>query len=447
MPAKLASVLSISLLLASSCADPSDIGLELDPENNQIGVFYAEIPLSASMMLLDSVNTTNQSVILAGGQTSDFFGVTESIGFSRMFIDTRATRPNENAILDSAKFQFEIIAPIGESLSQEKTLQVHQLEEPIQDISYFNNDRLAFSATPFVNGSFTLAPNRDTLVRTDVNADFAAQFFNDVKSGSNAFSDIFAFRNYFPGIAIQGNLTENTSIPVRVGGNTGMYFYYHNEGDTVPSTYAVTTASSRRFSYVSNDRTGTPLESIQETHVGYDVGDVVGTKGNTGLVIRLDTSPLEAFLDTLGNVTFNQVTLDMAPVHEFSESMSPFGINQMIFLNDDNQVYLRYDGAAITVQANNQAQQSMGPDGNVVPAVSNPAGLAYENGIQGYSVVLTNYLNAVYRSDLERKNLMIYPNQNYTSQQTGPDLYRQSLREYKVNKDNIKLKVYYSTTR
>ncbi|MBS9525373.1 hypothetical protein KI659_15240 [Litoribacter alkaliphilus] len=437
MPAKLASVLSISLILASSCADPSDIGLELDPENNQIGVFYAEIPLSASMILMDSVNTTNHLMILAGGHQSDYFGTTESIGFTRMFIDTRADRPSENAVLDSVKFQFEIISPIGSSFAQDKTLQVHQLQEPIEDISYYNYDRLAFNPSPLATGTFRLTANRDTIVRTDVNEQFANQFFNDFKSGSNAFSDIFAFRNYFNGIAIQGDVNENTSLPVRVGPNTGMFFYYHNEGDTLPSTYTVSTSQSRRFNYVNNDRSGTPLESVQETFVPYEVGNIVGAKGNTGLLIRLDTSPIDAFLDTLQNVTFNQVTLEMAPLEETTEAMPPFRTNQMLFLNDDNQVEIGFEGNPLSVQNNERSQQIIGPDNTILPAFENPAGLEYVNGIQGFSVVMTSYLNAVFRSDLERRNLLIFPNEGYYN----------TLREYRVNTDNIKLKVYYSTTR
>jgi hypothetical protein len=439
LPAKIAAVLSTSLLLASACTDPSDIGLELSPENNQIGVFYAEIPLSASMILLDSVRTNNAGgepgTLLAGGDRDPFFGVTEGIGFSRLFLNTADPKPKADAILDSAKFRFEILSPVGDSFSQNKTLTVHRLQEQILDTAYYNFDRLQFDAQPFATGSFRLVAQKDTIVSTDIEESFAYQLFNDLKAGGRTFSDLFAFREYFNGIAIKGDLEENVSIPIRPGLNTGIFLYYHNEGDTVSTSYYFSTAASRNFSYVRNDRAGTPIEQIRETNVSHQVGNRVGTKGATGLVVKLDTSPLDQFLDTLGNVTFNQVYLEVGPVENFVETRPPFQEQFMEFWAGNN-VLRRHDGRIVMVQDERNPQQEVGPDGNLIPAVEYPAILGFRNDKSIYSQSLTNYLNAVYRTNLERQDLILYPRG-----------YLRSFRQYVVDQENIKLKIYYSKTR
>jgi len=57
-----------SLLVLGGCSDPATLGLELAPENNQIGVFYKEIPLDAKVVLLDSFNTTNAGILIVGDE-------------------------------------------------------------------------------------------------------------------------------------------------------------------------------------------------------------------------------------------------------------------------------------------------------------------------------------------------------------------------------------------
>ena len=82
LPVRFTVPLLVALMGISACSDPSEI--ILDPDNNQIGGFYTEIPISASMVLLDSFNTTRPGLLVAGVDVSPFFGRTESIAYSRL---------------------------------------------------------------------------------------------------------------------------------------------------------------------------------------------------------------------------------------------------------------------------------------------------------------------------------------------------------------------------
>lgn len=446
--AKGAAALLGLVALGSACSDPSEI--ILDPDNNQIGVFYTEIPLSASMVLLDSFNTTRLGVMVAGGDVSPFFGRTEAIAYSRLSFNPGGKVPTEKAIFDSAKFHLNIGSVSGTNFSQAKTFKVHRLLESIQDTTYYNFSALQFEEETLAEGSFVVKADTINAVTMDLEEELGLDFFNKLKSNDPVFKDLFAFREYFPGIVITGNPDEQVTASIYPGSGTGMSLYYHYEGDTVPTVYPINTIQSRYFNQIINDRSGTVTEKISEPGVAYQLdGNLIGSKANVGLVIKLDTKPISDFLDTLENVTFNQFSLEMGPLENFPETKRPIPNIIMYFSGDDNNIMRRKNGDRISIQAEGQAQiEGTDTEGDVVPAVSRPSSLIFNKEKFTFSQQLNSYITAVYRSGLERTNLILYPNSPSTSAASPSPLqddeFRHSLKEYIVDKNTIKLKVYYS---
>ncbi|WP_194774973.1 DUF4270 family protein [Pararhodonellum marinum] len=431
MPAKIAAFLIIVLGFTSSCSDPSQVGIELDPDNNQIGVFYHEIPLTASMVLLDSFNTTNANVMVVGGDNSPFFGSTESIGYSRMAINVNAAKPPLNAILDSAKFSLDVDNVFGDDLSIDKSISVHPLLEPIRDISYYNSDALPFEDTPIASGSFDFSERQDTLVFMPLDEALSVDFFNRLRINDPVFNNLFTFREFFKGIAIKGNPDENTSTSIGLGGGTSMLFYYHVDGDTVASTYTISTGQSRNFNGVVNDRSGTPTSIITESGVAYPIEGEVGSKANVGLLLKLDMTPFHTFLDTIQNITFNQVLMELGPVSPFAETNAPIRTMTMFLENGNNGILPQAPGELNYIEFFNQQGQPQ------------PNQLTLTTESRLFSQFITTYTNQLYRQGRQRTDLLLYPNIPPVSS----DDFKRSLREYRVDTDNIKLKIYYSRIR
>tara|TARA_R110001592_G_scaffold9049_5_gene48596 strand:- start:62299 stop:63684 length:1386 start_codon:yes stop_codon:yes gene_type:complete len=439
------------VIFAGACSDPSEIGLVLDPGSNQIGVFYEEISLSSFLVLEDSLNTTNQSRLVVGGDHSDIFGTTESIGYSRLSFNPGGTLPDDNAIFDSAIFNFNIVDLIADDFEVEKEFKVHRLLEAIEDTTYYSFDALDFEEnTTLAEGSFLLQADTVNQVSMDLNPDFAAELFGKLTSQDPAFDDIFAFRAYFPGIVIKGDPAQNTSISLAIGGGTGITMYYHYDGDTVSTSYPINTIQSRHFNQVISDRQGTVTEQIDEKNVAYDVaGDKVGVKAGLGMLLKLDMDPLHEFLDTLENVTFNQILLEVGPVDEYPEGKNPYGALVMYFATDGGEFYRRdFDGSKVAVQGENNTQTGFDQDGNIVPVTGNQTGLAFNTETGVYSNQITSYVNALYRSGLVKTDLFLYPNTPSTeSGVVTYDAFKRSLKEFVVDKDQIKIKIYYSKIR
>jgi hypothetical protein len=441
LQAKLALVLFITFPIFSSCEDPSNLGLELDPSSNQLGVFYQEIPLTALVIQQDSLLTTNPESLVFGEDEGDFFGKTDATAYTRLLYNRNLALPDAEAVLDSVRFNFNLRAVNGDDLSEEKTIQVHRLNEQIKEVNYYNFSSLDYSEEPMFSAAFDFSNRPDTLVFTDlVDNAFAKDLFEALKEGS-AFTDIFTFRDFLPGLVFRGRENEKVSFNLRPGNNTGFVFFYRNEGDTVSRAYPIGTGinnnSARHFNQIIIDPTGTPTEAITEKFVAYDLGDRAGSKNNTGILIKLDTSPLVAFLDTLVNVTFNQVILEMGPLERNVATNKPPQFLQMFFTNETNRVLLG-DMGVLAVQMDGRPQFDPQTGDPIVS--ESPALLAHDQEKNIYEQTITSHVNAVYRGNIERRDFILYP------LVSGSDEHRQSLREFVFDTRSPVLKIFYSKT-
>jgi hypothetical protein len=414
-------------------------------------VVFEEFELPAEVVLMDSFNTTNQLVLIVGEEEDDFFGKTSGEGYTRLTFDPNATLPEGDALLDSVFFFLNVRSIDGIDLDNPKYYSVHKLTEQILDTTYYNFDELPYEASPFASGEIVFRENSDTLVSIKVTPEFADELFTEMKDGV-FFNDIFVFRDYLPGVVIKGRKGDNTTIGVGLGTGTGILTYYHYEGDTVSTGYAISAsvrlsdgsiAAARSFSGVKSDRRGTPTQAVTETNKAYDVGPLVGMKAGLGMVIKLDTSPFDSFLDTLSGVTFNQVVLELGEIEAQPETQRPpIGIT-MNFTDDRNERLTSSSGAFLTVQADGIPQAFTDQNGVNVPNTGNPTPLIYNSETRTYSQFITSYVNAVFRNQLTRRDWLLYGDLPASN---GDDFTR-SLRQFVVDKNMVKVKVIYSRSR
>jgi len=441
-PVKWAIGLSIPFLLLISCSDPSTVGLQLAPENNQIGVFFEEFELEGEVVLLDSFNTTNQSILVVGNEVDPYFGKTEGTGYTRLFIDSFEERPRSDAALDSIFFTLDIVSVNGTDLDEPKSLSVYRLEEPILDTLYYNFSSLAFSEEAIAFEEVVFEDVKDTTMRISVDEDFANDLFNKLRRGEE-FEDLFNFRDYLAGVAIQIGEDDNTTVGINLGFETGFEIFYSYVNDTVSTEYSINTASSRSFNGVVNDPTGTPTAVVQEPGIAYKTGNKLGMKSNLGMVIKVDTSPIDEFLDTLKSVSFNQVNFELGEIDEILEGQNPLANMVIYFTDETNSILTRaFDGQPLSVQQDGQPQVVVDEDGNLEPSVIAPAVFSYLDSDNTYRVQITSHVNAIYREQLLRKDWLLYGN----SPDSGGDQFKRSFLQYVLDDNKIKVRIIYSKT-
>ena len=442
--AKISVFAFLLVLVLGGCSDPATLGLELAPENNQIGVFYKEIPLNAQVVLLDSFNTTNAGILIVGDEEDPYFGKTRSTAYTRLYIEQGAERPKAEALLDSVFFNLATVSVNGADLDKKKKYAVHLLSRPLEDTLYYNFSKLPYAANPIAEVEVTFKDTKDTLIKAPLNPVLANEIFAKLKRG-NEFDNLFNFRKYLPGVAVVPRAGDNATAGFSLGGNTGITFYYHNTGDTTRLKYTINTFSSRSFNGAESDRRGTPTEVVRDYQKSYSTGALVGMKSGLGLAIRLDTSPLDAFLDTIKGVVFNQVTLQMGPIEEPGKGQTPISGMVMKFIDSKNQVLLSsINQAELHVQGDGQVQVIEDEKGTKVPNNFFPSSaiIGYETTSKLQRAGISSYMNALYKKELQRKDWLLYA----ITPNTGDDLKR-SLRQFKVNKDKVVITVIYSKTK
>lgn len=432
------------VLVLGGCSDPATLGLELAPQNNQIGVFYKEIPLNAQVVLLDSFNTTNAGILIVGDEEDPYFGKTRSTAYTRLYIEQGAERPKAEALLDSVFFNLATVSVNGADLDKKKKYAVHLLSQPLEDTLYYNFSKLPYAANPIAEVEVIFKDTKDTLIKAPLSPVLANEIFAKLKRG-NEFDNLFNFRKYLPGVAVVPRAGDNATAGFSLGGNTGITFYYHNTGDTTRLKYTINTFSSRSFNGVESDRRGTPTEVVRDYQKSYSTGALVGMKSGLGLAIRLDTSPLDAFLDTIKGVVFNQVTLQMGPIEEPVKGQTPISGMVIKFIDSKNEVLLSsINQAELHVQGDGQVQVIEDEKGNKVPNNFFPSSaiIGYETTSKLQRAGISSYMNALYKKELQRKDWLLYA----ITPNTGDDLKR-SLRQFKVNKDKVVITVIYSKTK
>jgi hypothetical protein len=442
--AKISVFAFVLVLVLGGCSDPATLGLELAPENNQIGVFYKEIPLNAQVVLLDSFNTTNAGILIVGDEEDPYFGKTRSTAYTRLHIEQESERPKAEALLDSVFFNLATVSVNGADLDKKKKYAVHLLSQPLEDTLYYNFSKLPYATNPIAEVEVTFKDTKDTLIKAPLNPVLANEIFAKLKRG-NEFDNLFNFRKYLPGVAIVPRAGDNATAGFSLGGNTGITFYYHNTGDTTRLKYTITTFSSRSFNGVESDRRGTPTEVVRDYQKSYSTGAMVGMKSGLGLAIRLDTSPLDAFLDTIKGVVFNQVTLQMGPIEEPVKGQTPISGMVMKFIDSKNQVLLSsINQAELHLQGDGQVQVIEDEKGNKVPNNFFPSSaiIGYETTSKLQRAGISSYMNALYKKELQRTDWLLYA----ITPNTGDDLKR-SLRQFKVTKDKVVITVIYSKTK
>lgn len=436
----------ISIILVTSCSDPASVGIELAPGNNQVGVSFAEFNLPAEVVLIDSFSTTNQRLLIVGEEEDDFFGKTSGTGYTRLYINSSDERPESEAILDSIFFTLDVVSVNGQNLDEPKYYSVHRLTEPILDTLYYNFNSLAFEENPIAFEEVIYGETKDTVVNLQVEEEFAEEIFGKMKRGPE-FENLFSFRDYFPGVALKAREGDNTTSGISLGSNTGILAYFHYPGDTVPESYRISTLSSRSFNGVKNDPSGTPLEQVVEKGENYDIGDIVGAKANLGLMIKLDTSPIDEFLDSLSGVVFNQVTVEFEEIEDYPETQVPLFSGYFYFTDDQNQfIYQNEAVTPLAVQRTNQPQVGEDEDGDLIPVNQAPAQILFDETTDTYRVDVTSFTNAVFQEELINNDWLFYGG-NFSKRGTVEDDFKRSFRQFKVNQNNIKVKAIYSKTR
>jgi len=163
-----------ALLLAAgmafaACSEPDALGIEVQPEGDQPGVYFTDtVSIEASTFLEDSLRSdeTVAAFNLAGSYTDPVFGLSNASFFTQLRL------PNNNTnftfgvspVLDSVVLTLAYADYYGDTLTP-LTMEVYQLDAAMSiDTVYFTNDSIATILPALFSGNIDVRPKDSVLL-------------------------------------------------------------------------------------------------------------------------------------------------------------------------------------------------------------------------------------------------------------------------------------------
>ncbi len=322
----LPAILVAGAMALNSCSEPASIGIEVQPDGSQPGLYYTDtITINGTTIIEDSLRSDEgvSPLNLVGSYTDNVFGLTRATFYSQIFLPNNSTNFSfgVDPILDSAVLTLAYTDYFGDTLTP-LDLQVLQLEDlMVLDSNYYTSNTLATGQQLF-SGTIEVHPKDSLLIegglraphlRLKLDETWASAFIN---SGDANFTDKTAFTNYFKGIQVKvaDVTTEDQGCIMSfnlLGSMSKMVFYYKNGTDTTAKfAFFEINSGTPRFNHYEHDYTFA------------DFGNTFPVSGNdrlyiqsmSGVKVRLNF-PFIRNLTASGPVSINKAEL-VLPVED-----------------------------------------------------------------------------------------------------------------------------------
>lgn len=259
-------------LLASCEKEPDQIGVNIQPPEDKLQVFFSDTSSLVSYSVReDSVKTDELSVNLLGSAYDPVFGKTTASFATQLRMSKSGVDFGSNPKVDSLILSLVYVGYYGDLLTRQ-TLHVYELSEDIFiDSTYYSNHRVKYSDIDLAYHSFYPKPNDSIIVddvisapQLKVNLSSISPVLADkiLNAPNDVLADNDAFLEYFKGLYFT---TEDVSY-----GGSILYFN-------------IITATSKLVLYYSNDSVdGQSFELLinencarfnQYEHFNYDFAD------------------------------------------------------------------------------------------------------------------------------------------------------------------------------
>ncbi|MDQ3534054.1 MAG: DUF4270 domain-containing protein [Bacteroidota bacterium] len=419
------------ILFLSSCEKENEIGEPLNPNGDDVGVFYAEVPVTTSVILFDSVNTGSKFYV--GKYNDPDFGVLRSQAFSQFLPEKANIAIPENVAIDSIVLTLRLDYYHGSNFNLPSTIIAHILSDSIK-----NRTHLAFYSTAFELDqvgfkTFTINPNTDTLLKVNLAPDevYLNQLIENTRNFKGDTESVSNFKKAVKGLALVPDEDNNLVFGFDLyHSNSRITMYYHNQADSVISfDYRFGSSVNRWFgegySNITTDRSQTPLAGIESRTEFFPADNMVYLQPGTGLLPKINIDNIKPFVENAGNMIINRADLVIGSVQPFSKFLEPPSAISLFFTNDSNEIsYVR-----------SQSAQGNVPFAVTLPGVdpANPIEARISN--ESYQLQLTDILEAYYLDKIPYNQFLVHP------KWIGSPA---SLKQAKIPADNIKLKIYYT---
>lgn len=339
--------------------DPEEIGVDIQPEDEMLEVFYSDtITLRAYSQLVDSVKTDEVSRILSGSYLDPVFGLTTANFATQVFLSTTSVDFGDSPQLDSVVLALEYtsiqlqgdeeIMAYGDTTTPQ-TYRVYELDEELDfDTSYYSNRIPVYKSQEIGIITQALSPQDSvmvdtTLERAQLRIPLSNEFGNSLLSQDTITSND-SFIEVMKGLYVAVD-------PVIAGGAIVFFdpletysrlilYYSNDEDDSLEYYFNISSACARYNTYLHDYDLADPLFLSQvqgDTSLGKSQ---LYVQSMGGVSTTLTLPYINDLMDK--DIALNEASLIVTNKDQFSEFDAPANL-ALLRLDDDDNLYFLDD--------------------------------------------------------------------------------------------------------
>lgn len=449
----------LTALLFSCEEDLNLLGFKGDDQ--RFKVYYEEIPVPSSVLLLDSVRSMNYSSLettrlLVGSYSDPLLGEVKATAITQFRASDIISFIPDGSIFDSAVLQLRFdFYNYGSQGITPLELSIHELVSPLplSDL-YFSNSTVSYNSSPIGSISTDIDQalfdkeltdaDEDSLIVVNIKLDnsFGQDLFNAIDPEDENFSNFNLFKERFKGFAIIPT-TADKIVGISNNNNSFLTVYFNAGGTSNSRTFVLSSGVS--YSNITSDRSATELSGLTNYHEDFFPATNRYVQSGVGIVTKLDFSGFYDLIDEYPNVIINSAELSIENVTDPGDLEYPaLGLVMLDENNKFRKMTLTADkDSAEYVSFQNKIILGtfLNNDANTAPYaitdVSTLLGLGYSDDDDKFVSYPTLFMQQLYALKDERR----YP---YWALTAISPTSTKTVNRAVFNKDNIKLKVYYT---
>jgi hypothetical protein len=474
-------LLAVALFFFSCEDETSTLGYK-NP-NSKFKVSYVEIPIESSVILRDSLRTSNFTYsaepnrLLVGAYADEVFGQISASAFTQFFSTTPELKVASSAVYDSVTLQLQFdLYHYGSTATTPQTISIYELADSldIDSLIYYFNDKDVPVSASLGSTSFSISPTNfdelasgedsDTVITVTfpLNSSFGQRLFNSnvlYRDGQgDNFNQYDGFRREFMGIAIKADVADKVVGFSPVGSRIRVHYHEADKDSLILAFgFAPTNSPIVGFNQIKSDRAGTVLDPIKETYKdALQENDKRYIQSGIGFLTKLDFNNFYKFTDTVPYAMINSAELVIESV-EASNYVPPSALSLRV-LDESNNRMKRYtaEDAKDLAAYQTLVRRDLGTPGSpalvdnddVLYAVDRTLALDYSSKENKYSMVMSLFLQqlaAPIENKTKYRSFVLHPAAEIASA-SNPDVQSglKSVNRVIFPKDKIRLKIFYT---
>ncbi|MBT8194995.1 MAG: DUF4270 family protein [Bacteroidia bacterium] len=329
------------VFIFSNCTEPNNVGLQVQPQDDQINVFVTDtITIMPGVELVDSlpISTSSSNLpvgLLVGSYTDDVFGLANAKAYTQLRLSSSGFTYGANADLDSVVLTMAYGGYYGDTTTMQ-TVNVLRLEDDLEaDTTYYTNHvftegqsmgafTTSFNPTDsIIVGSDTLAPHFSMKLLDWV----GDELINFSRTTDRTNEELLAV---FKGICINTDdvLMDGSIITFNANSSLSKLTVYYN--DTSSYEYIID-GNSIRTNVFEHDYTGSDIAlQLMDSTLGEQQNYV---QSMSGVKTTIEFPHLSS-LENLGNIAVNLAELTIPVKSGTFDDLDPN--NAIILLASDS---------------------------------------------------------------------------------------------------------------